>query len=300
MGATRSIIIVAIAAICALGAALLVGKLFVHRAPAAPVVVAAPTKPMAQVMVAQHDLPVGTALASGDLAWQPWPVDSLNPAFITDGQAPQAAPTGSTAVVAANFSRAAVGAVTKGPMDALYGAIVREPILAHEPVTNAKLVRGGEGGFMAVTLRPGMRALAVPVNASTAAGGFILPGDRVDVLQSHQQEGNTSGGGSALFASRSGQVAQVLLRNVRVLAIDQATKAPKNASSVIGAVATLEVPAADADVVVRAKAQGEIILALRSYSDTGGPTVRSQPESNAGGIVRIFRDGKPTEVMVAP
>jgi pilus assembly protein CpaB len=285
MGATRSIIIVAIAAICALGAALLVGRLFVHRAPAAPVVIAAPTKPMAQVMVAQHDLPVGTALASGDLAWQPWPVDSLNPAFITDGQAPQAA---------------AAGAVTKGPMDALYGAIVREPILAHEPVTNAKLVRGGEGGFMAVTLRPGMRALAVPVNASTAAGGFILPGDRVDVLQSHQQEGNTSGGGSALFASRSGQVAQMLLRNVRVLAIDQATKAPKNASSVIGAVATLEVPAADADVVVRAKAQGEIILALRSYSDTGGPTVRSQPESNAGGIVRIFRDGKPTEVMVAP
>jgi pilus assembly protein CpaB len=297
MGATRSIIIVAIAAICALGAALLVGKLFVHRAPAAPVLVAAPTKPMAQVMVAQHDLPVGTALASGDLAWQPWPVDSLNPAFITDGQAPQVTPAGTTAVVAANFSRAAVGAVTKGPMDALYGAIVRESILAHEPVTNAKLVRGGEGGFMAVTLRPGMRALAVPVNASTAAGGFILPGDRVDVLQSHQQEGNTSGGGSA---SRSGQIAQLLLRNVRVLAIDQATKAPKNASSVIGAVATLEVPAADADVVVRAKAQGEIILALRSYSDAGGPTVRSQPESNAGGIVRIFRDGKSTEVMVAP
>jgi pilus assembly protein CpaB len=185
-------------------------------------------------------------------------------------------------------------------MDALYGAIVREPILAHEPMTNTKLVRGGEGGYMAVVLRPGMRAVAVPVNAGTAAGGFILPGDRVDVMQSHQQEGGSSGGSTGVFASRTGQIAQVLLRNVRVLAIDQTTKAPKNAPAVIGAVATLEVPSAFADVLVRAKAQGEIVLALRSYSDAGGPTLRTQTDNAAGGIVRVFRDGKPTEVMVAP
>ena len=85
-----------------------------------------------------------------------------------------------------------------------------------------------------------------------------------------------------------------------MLAIDQTTKAPKNTPSVIGAVATLEVPAPYADVLVRAKAQGEIVLALRAYSDAGGPTVRPQPDAATPGIVRIFRDGKPTEVMVAP
>lgn len=300
MGATRSILIVVIAAACALAVALLVGRLFVHAAPPAAAAPVAPAKPMAQVLVAHRELAVGTVLASGDLAWQAWPLEAVNPAFITDGQAPQTAPpSGSTAAVASTVTRAATNAVTKGPMDALYGAIVREAILANEPVTSAKLVRGGEGGFMAVVLRPGMRAIAVPVNAATAAGGFILPGDRVDVMQSHQQEGGQAGGGS-LFGSRTGQVAQVLLRNVRVLAIDQTTKAPKNTPAVIGAVATLEVPAAYADVLVRAKAQGEIVLALRAYSDTGGPTVRIKPDNAATGIVRVFRDGKPTEVMVAP
>jgi pilus assembly protein CpaB len=298
MGATRSIIIVAIAAICALGLALLVGKLFVRPAAPAPVAVAQ-AKPLARVVVAHRELPIGTVLASGDLVWQTWPLEAVNPAFITDGQPPQAAPSGTTAAVASSVKRAAVGAVGSSPMDALYGAIVREPILANEPVTSAKLVRGGEGGFMAVVLRPGMRAIAVPVNSGTAAGGFILPGDRVDVMQSHQQEGG-SAGGSSLFASRSGQVAQVLLRNVRVLAIDQTTKAPKNTPAVIGAVATLEVPAAYADTLVRAKAQGEIVLALRAYSDAGGPTLRTQTDVGAVGIVRVFRDGKPTEVMVAP
>jgi pilus assembly protein CpaB len=301
MGATRSILIVAIAAICALAVALLVGRLFVHPAPPPAVAAVAPPKPMAQVMVAHRELAVGTVLANGDLAWQAWPVDAVNPAFITDGQAPQIAPpSGSTAAAAGAVTRAAAGAVTKGPMELLYGAIVREPILANEPITSAKLVRGGEGGFMAVVLRPGMRAIAVPVNSGTAAGGFILPGDRVDVMQSHQQEGGQGGGGGSLFASRTGQVAQVLLRNVRVLAIDQTTKAPKNTPAVIGAVATLEVPAPYADILVRAKAQGEIVLALRAYSDTAGPTMKTQTDNAAAGIVRIFRDGKPTEVMVSP
>jgi pilus assembly protein CpaB len=296
MGVTRSILIVVVAALFALGAALLVGKVFVHRPPAAPVVASAPANPMAQVLVAQHDLVVGEALHEGDLAWHAWPLDALNPAFITDGRPPQVATKGASATVVKTVVRAASGVVAPGPMETLYGAIVREPISANEPVTNAKLVRGGAGGFMAVVLRPGMRAVAVPVNASTGAGGFILPGDHVDVLQSHHAEGSEAS--SMLFASQGGQIAQVLLRNVRVLAIDQNSKPPKNTSSVIGAVATLEVPASDADVLVRAKAQGEIILALRAYSDARGPTGRSQSEDTTAGVVRIFRDGKATEVMV--
>jgi pilus assembly protein CpaB len=296
MGSTRSILIVAVAALCALFAALIVGKLLAHPAKPAPVAAAPVAKPMAQVLVAHRDLPIGTTLANGDLSWQAWPVEAVNPAFITDGRPPEVTPTSATATtVATNVTRAAAGVVGKGPMDGFYGAIVREPILANEPITNIKLVRGGEGGFMAVVLHPGTRAIAVPVNSGTAAGGFILPGDRVDVMQSHQEDSGAAGGSGG----RTGQVAQVLLRNVRVLAIDQTTKAARNTPSVIGSVATLEVPAAFADVVVRAKAQGEIVLALRSYSDASGPTQTAQA-SSASGVVRIFRDGKPTEMMVSP
>jgi len=292
MGATRSIMIVAIAAVMALLAALLVGRLMVRPAKPQPVA-AAPAKPMAQVLVAHRDLPVGTTLASGDLVWQAWPVDALNPSFITDGHAPQAQPATPTAQVAKQVTQAAVNVVGNAPMDSLYGAIVREPILANEPITNGKLVRGGEGGFMAVVVHPGMRAIAVPITSSTAAGGFILPGDRVDVLQSHPSDNN----GSPIH---SGPTAQVLMHNVRVLAIDQTTKTPHNTSSVIGATATLEVPAAFADVIVRAKAQGEIILALRSYSDARGPTVNGQGDNPATGVILVYRDAKATEVTVSP
>jgi pilus assembly protein CpaB len=298
MGATRSIIIVAIAAICALGAALLVGKLFARPAPAAPVAVA-PVKPMAQVLVARHDLQVGSAIASGDIGWQAWPADAVNPAFITDGHAPQAAPKGAPAAVAASVTRVATNAVVRGPMDALYGAIVREAILANEPITNGKLVRGGQGGFMAVVLHPGMQAIAVPVKTETAAGGFILPGDRVDVLQSYKPDA-TAGASTGLV--RNGQITQVLLRNAQVLAIDQTAKPAKGMTSMVGVTATLEVPTADAFVLVRAKAMGEIVLALRSYADTAGPTIGTQSGGGGGvgGVVRIYRDGKPTEVTVAP
>jgi pilus assembly protein CpaB len=290
MGGVR-IIVLAVAAVFAIGLALIVHGLAGHKA--APVT-AAPTQPMSQVLVARRDLPTGTALAQGDLGWQPWPVASLNPAFITDGHAPMAPPA--TAATAAETTAGhAVAAMVGGPMEARYGAIVREPILANEPVTDAKLVRGGEGGFMAVVLRPGMRAVAVPITASTAAGGFILPGDRVDVIQSHLETGTSPGGGG-----HNGAVAQVLLRNLRVLAIDQGSKAQKNVQSMLGATATLEVAAADAQIIARAKSQGEIVLALRAYSDAGGPAGRADSGSDDGGLVHIYRNGQSSDVMVTP
>jgi pilus assembly protein CpaB len=297
MGAVR-IVVVIVALVAAVVLALIVGKMVAHKPATQTVTISAPAKLMTQVMVAKRALPIGTRLAVGDLAWQPWPADAINPAFITDGQAPKAepAPTNPTAVAANSAGKAAQAAATAvigggGPMGALYGSIVREPFLINEPINNAKLVRGGEGGFLAVVLRPGMRAIAVPVNVNTDAGGFILPGDRVDVLQAHQSEA-PAGGGHPEY------VAQTLLRNVRVLAIDQVTQPPKNGATVIGAVATLEVAAADSELLARAKAQGEMVLALRSYADAGGPSGRGVAPVTDTGAVHVFRNGQVTDVMV--
>ena len=119
--------------------------------------------------------------------------------------APQVAATSGAAVVAVSVKRAAAGVVGPGPMDALYGAIVREPILANEPVTSAKLVRGGEGGFMAVVLRPGMRAIAVPVSTATAAGG-LHPARRPGRCPAESPGGgrpSRPAGGSSLFVRLS-------------------------------------------------------------------------------------------------
>jgi pilus assembly protein CpaB len=299
MGATR-IAILATAAIAAIGIALIVRQMASHHGappPQAVAQVASPARPMTQVLVARRDLPVGTRLGSGDLVWQAWPADAVNPVYITDGQAPAATPADPADIAKAQAGRAAKAATaavtgTVGPMEAIYGSIVKDPILASEPIAKAKLVRGGEGGYMAVVLRPGMRAVSVNVTVGSAAGGFILPGDRVDVMQGHAVDGGASG--------HSGFAAGTLLRNIRVLAIDQTSQPPKGSQSLLGAVATLEVPASDAEVLVRAKAQGEVVLALRSYSDAGGPSGRGGVSTQDTGSVRIIRNGQTSEVMVSP
>jgi pilus assembly protein CpaB len=261
-------------------------------------VIAAPApaaRPTAQVLVARRDLPVGTRITAADVGWQAWPADGLNPSFITDGSAPAAPPpptvAGKAADKAARTVKAAASMLSgSNALQSVTGAIVREAILSGEPVTDRKIVRGGEGGYMSVVLQPGMRAMALPVTVETGAGGFILPGDRVDVLQNRRME---TGGG----ASNQETVATVIMRNLRVLAIDQTTEAQKDAKALVGAVATLEVPAEDEQVISRAKSQGDLVLALRSYADAGGPSGRGAGGENSR--IRVWRAGQASEVTVA-
>ena len=279
MGALR-IAILAVAAVAAIAVALLVrGMMAPKTAPAH--VEAGVSQPMAQVLVAKRDLKTGTTITAADLGWQPWPVDALNETFITDGAAPAAQPEG-----AAKVAKAAGDLVAgPGPLEAFEGAIVKEPIMTGEPIVARKVVRGGEGGYMAVVLQPGMRAVSVPIANDSAAGGFVLPGDRVDVVQSREAG-----------EDEKGYVTETLLRNVRVLAIDQATEPDKDARTIVGSVATLEVPAGDVEVLTRGRAQGPVILALRAYSDIGGPVGRGGRSADT--TVRIFRGDEVTEVAV--
>ena len=286
MGAVR-IAIVAIAGIAGIALAFLIHGMMAPK-PAAPALAAvvAEAKPMAQVLVAKKDLPVGWRIAPADLVWQAWPVEALNANFVTDGAAPAPPPKGVAEKAAKSAGRAATDIVMgQGPMQAFEGAIVKEGLLAGEPVTSRKVVRAGQSGFMAVVLQPGMRAMAIPVTAETGAGGFILPGDRVDVLQSRPRDGDKS------------FITETLMQNVRVLAIDQTTAPEAEAKTVVGAVATLEVPAQDAEVLARGKAQGEMILALRSYADLGGPAGRGGPMSSQT-TVNLVKAGNSTEVAV--
>ncbi len=142
---------------------------------------------------------------------------------------------------------------------------------------------------MSVVLQPGMRALAVPVTVETGAGGFILPGDRVDVLTSRKAD-------QARAAGSDSPLAETILRNIRVLAIDQQVQPEKNARSIVGATATLELPADQVETVLRAKAQGDLALALRSYADLGdsaGPV----ENIDRGDSVKVIRAGRVSEVM---
>ena len=141
-----------------------------------------------------------------------------------------------------------------------------------------------------MVLAPGKRAVSVPVTSETAVGGFVLPGDRVDVLRT--LESQTGGEGS----SGKQTVAQIILQNVRVLALDQSTAAEKDAKTIVAATATLEVGPAEAEVLTAAKAAGPVTLALRAYTDLGGPSGAAATSQDT--TVRINRGGQTSSISV--
>ena len=311
------IAVICIAAVAAIGLALVVRAMGSSSgAPAATAVAAVEAVPMAKVLVAAKNLEPGSRLTDADLTWKDWPIAEVNPVFITDGSVPipgaaaeeaakEAKPADDKADkvkkaedAAARVSRAATALATGGAKADYIGAVVREPILAGEPIVARKIVRAGDSGFMAAYLEPGMRAMAIRVTVETAAGGFILPGDRADVLLTRQVKmpAGSASGEDTKFVSAT------VMQNVKVLAIDQATRAADDAQAVVGATATLEISGRDAEVLALAKSEGELSLVLRSYADTAGPSGRTPAATRrsdaAANVVRVYREGQAEAVVV--
>src|SRR5207247_9299012 len=95
------------------------------------------------------------------------------------------------------------------------GMIARAPFITGEPIREPKLVRADGSGFMAAILPSGMRAISTEISAETGAGGFILPNDRVDVILTRRDKAAEKTAGVEIHTS------ETILKNVRVLAIDQ-------------------------------------------------------------------------------
>ncbi|MFC0634452.1 Flp pilus assembly protein CpaB [Brevundimonas balnearis] len=305
------IAVIAVAAISAIGLALVVRAMVAGGEPTASAVAAVDAAPMAKVLVAARDLQPGQRLTDQDLAWKDWAVADVNPAFITDGSVPipqqaaaeaakaEADEEASSAVdagerAAQRVARAAEALSGGGAKADFIGAVVREPILAGEPIVGRKIVRAGDSGYMAAYLEPGMRAMAVSVTVETAAGGFILPGDRVDVLLTREV---TLGNVGTQEADRSRFASSTVMQNVKVLAIDQTTQADEDEQAVVGATATLELSPRDAEALALAKSEGELSLVLRSYADAAGPSGRVAAPRTESSAVRIHR-GDDVETVV--
>ena len=146
----------------------------------------APKLNTVDVLVAKADIPLGQTIKPEDLQWQSWPAEIVSPNFIR---------------------RDARGTAIAD----LTGSIARSPFFGGEPVREVKLVKGNGSGFMAAILPSGMRAISTEISPETGAGGFILPNDRVDVILSRKERN-----GSAESIN-----SEIILGNVRVLAIDQ-------------------------------------------------------------------------------
>jgi pilus assembly protein CpaB len=166
------------------------------------------------------------------------------------------------------------------------GAIVRNPISAGEPLRESKVIKSKGSGYMAAILPSGMRALSTEISPETGAGGFILPNDRVDVILSRREK-NPDKGGADIINS------EILLSNVRVLAIDQAPKEKDGANALVGKTVTLELKPDQAETLTRARQSGMLALALRSIADVNMVENLDQAPKQ-GTSINVVRFGVPS------
>jgi pilus assembly protein CpaB len=232
----KKLVLLLAALVVAIGTALAAKSMFTGSS-APQAVAAAPAAPTGpEVLVAQRALPIGTIITTDAIGYQPWPKDMVDNAYFVEGES---------------------------DLNKMLGTVVRHPITAGEPVTRGALVAPGDRGFLAAALGPGMRAITVPVSAKTGVGGFVFPGDRVDLMLTQTVKGDDDG--PAL------KVAETILRNVRVLATDQSTESTQTPSgkTVVRAfrTVTLEVTPRIAEKVAVAQTIGTLSLSLRSIAD---------------------------------
>jgi pilus assembly protein CpaB len=227
---------------------------------------AAPVQQMetTDVLVARGDIAVGQTVTPDDMQWQPWP----------------------SATASSNFIRR----TDRGDAQMqLGGSIARSPFLAGEPIRETKLVKSNGSGFMAAILPTGMRAVSTEISPETGAGGFILPNDKVDVILTKRDKNADKPGANDTIN------AEIILQNIRVLAIDQTVEEKNGQKVVVGKTATLELKPEQAEQLARSRQSGTLSLALRSLADAN--KVEAKSEDNTGGkrdSVNIVRYGVST------
>jgi pilus assembly protein CpaB len=230
--------------------------------PAAPVQGAAQL-PTVDVLVAKTEIGLGQTVKPEDLQWQTWPAATASSSFIRRNERPDA-------------------------QTQIAGSIARGSFIAGEPIREQKLVKADGSGFMAAILPSGMRAVSTEISAETGAGGFILPNDRVDVILTRRLKNPVPNLPDLVLS-------EVVLANVRVLAIDQTPKEKDGQNAVLGRTVTLELRSQQATELAQARQAGTLSLALRSIADANAVEVTNDEQARRGVAVNVVRYGIPSQ-----
>jgi pilus assembly protein CpaB len=186
-------------------------------------------------------------------------------------------------------------------------SLARQPLAQGETLTRAKVIMAGDSGIMAALLKPGMRAVTTRISVDTAAGGFIQPGDRVDVIirENFPIPRDTSPAGTQRSAERTSlYVAQTLFENVKVLAIDQTfTTGAESGAAIPGSTATFELSQSDAELLQEAEGYGDLYLTLRGVTGSGyrgrsSAVVAREGVEPAPSTLTIYRNGEASPVAL--
>jgi len=228
----------------------------------APAPVQVVAEPRAKILVAKEVIPAGKRLTADMFEWADWPESAVRPEFMTETAAPDA-PT------------------------SLGDRAARWEILPGEPIRTDKLKDAGNG-LMSSQIAPGMRGVSATITAESASGGFVQPNDRVDVIL-------TRGQGEL-------QTSEIILRDVRVIAIDTNTIEGAGGKDEAGtpepevgkdtpaafvniALATFELDPARAEVLINATMVGKLSVVLRAAGET--PVAAAEGESAANQAIRL-------------
>ncbi len=197
------------------------------------------------IFVAARELPAGTLLRSSDIASREANPGELRPGQILRGQTEE---------------------------ERLHGAITQRDLAQGEALLIGELVMPDDRRFLSAVLRPGSRAVSISVDAPQSASGLVLPGDHVDVILTQ----NLTDSGSDL-ARKS--VAETVLRNVRVIAVDQRLNKPaRTDESASGGTSgganvpktvTLELNERQAEILFVAMQLGALQLSVRPLEGSG-------------------------------
>jgi pilus assembly protein CpaB len=224
---------------------------------------AAEQQRLSRIVVASQDLAFGTPLSEQNLRMANWPANSVP-----------------------------VGAFTSLPAAMKDNRVALRPIVVGEPVLASK-VSGADGrATLSANLPLGKVAFAIPVSDVTGVGGFVRPGDRVDVLLTRQIPGGNS--------QANDKMTDVVLEAVPVLGIDQVSDEAQTKPAT-AKTATLEVDTLGAQKLALAVQLGQLSLALRNVADpVAGPQMTVVPKHLTNGNYFVRPQSPAPQLAAAP
>ncbi|MES1989430.1 MAG: Flp pilus assembly protein CpaB [Pseudomonadota bacterium] len=265
MNAARMGVLVLAVVAAGLAALLARGLVSSGDAPAETKVVEAPAP---EVLVASTNVERGERLTGSRMRWQKWPEASLSQGFV-------------------------IRTAKSEGLSEFEGSLVRVALANGEPITVAKVVNVKSGGFLAALIAPGKRAVAIPVSPETGAGGFILPNDRVDIIQTRRVQQESSSGMREVIEG------EIMLQDIRVLAIDQRFDEGGGDQVAIGKTATLELSPSQAERLTVAQVEGTLTLSLRGLAEVKGDTKAEElPKDAESSNIAVVRYGTQQTVRV--
>jgi pilus assembly protein CpaB len=244
MGLRR--IIVLLVAVVAAGATAMYARNWIEGQQNSIAAVAAPApEEVYEVLVADANLPAGTFVKPQHLRWQRWPTDDVPETYVLKGVRSE---------------------------EVMVGAVVRRGIAEGFPITDGSVVKPGERGFLAAVLAPGMRAVSLPINATSSNSGLVFPGDRVDLILTQTL--------LAADGATTRRVSETVLRDIRIIAmgseLSDAVGDDKNHEK--AKTATFEVTPRVAEKVALLGELGKLSLSLRSLAKADAESAPSDDE----------------------